>query len=184
MIFDCGANIGIATLYFKWLYPNSEIHVFEADPETFKILKKNIEINKLTNVYAYNVALYDKKGKVKFYIDKKNPGWLTMSTDKNRLPGKDAIEVSADKLSNYIKGNIDFLKMDVEGAEIHIIKELVKSKKLDNVLEIVLEYHHNIKEIDRFTNFLKQFDKNYTVQFDSSLSNNIYQDILMHVDKK
>ena len=42
VIFDCGANIGMATFFFKWLYPQSEIHVFEPDKATFKLLKWNI----------------------------------------------------------------------------------------------------------------------------------------------
>lgn len=40
IIFDCGANIGMATIYFKWLYPDSIIYAFEPDKQTFKILKK------------------------------------------------------------------------------------------------------------------------------------------------
>ena len=39
-IFDCGANFGMATLYFKWLYPKARIEAFEPDPATFAVLKE------------------------------------------------------------------------------------------------------------------------------------------------
>jgi FkbM family methyltransferase len=61
---DCGANIGLATLFFKRLYPESEIHAFEPDPETFKMLRRNVEQNSLSYVYLYNVALSDQQGAV------------------------------------------------------------------------------------------------------------------------
>ncbi|HEX4602645.1 MAG TPA: hypothetical protein VH724_01505, partial [Candidatus Angelobacter sp.] len=38
VILDCGANIGMATLYFKWLYPLAQITAFEPDPTTFNAL--------------------------------------------------------------------------------------------------------------------------------------------------
>src|SRR5690349_6188186 len=34
IIFDCGANLGMATLFFKWLYPQAIVHSFEPDPDS------------------------------------------------------------------------------------------------------------------------------------------------------
>ena len=44
IIFDCGANIGFATIFFKWLYPESEIYAFEPDTITFEIKGNNVRI--------------------------------------------------------------------------------------------------------------------------------------------
>src|SRR6266540_416966 len=41
-IIDGGANIGLSTLYFKELYPNSHITAFEADEQIFDVLKRNV----------------------------------------------------------------------------------------------------------------------------------------------
>jgi hypothetical protein len=57
IIFDCGANIGMATIFFKYLYPKSEIFAFEPDSDIFNLLKQNILINKLEKVHIFNVAL-------------------------------------------------------------------------------------------------------------------------------
>ncbi|TFE67171.1 hypothetical protein A7Q09_01560 [Methylacidiphilum sp. Yel] len=66
-ILDCGANIGLATLFFKILYPNSIIEAFEPDPELFSILKRNVTENQLSNVHVYNYALGEKNGIGEFY---------------------------------------------------------------------------------------------------------------------
>jgi FkbM family methyltransferase len=72
-IFDCGANIGMATLYFKWLYPNARIEAFEADPTAFAVLEMNIARNRLTNVTAHNCALWDENGQIEFFVDRAQP---------------------------------------------------------------------------------------------------------------
>src|SRR5690606_32260101 len=50
LIVDCGANIGLSTLYFKSQYPQSRIIAFEPDKQNIELLKHNIAINKLENI--------------------------------------------------------------------------------------------------------------------------------------
>jgi FkbM family methyltransferase len=69
VILDCGANIGMATLFFKWLYPNARIDAFEPDPKTFQLLENNVKQNHLTNVATHNCALWDIDGKIDFFVD-------------------------------------------------------------------------------------------------------------------
>ena len=44
-IIDCGANIGMSVLYFKYFYPNVGILAFEPVGQTFEILHRNVERN-------------------------------------------------------------------------------------------------------------------------------------------
>lgn len=69
-IIDCGANIGLATLYFKKLYPRSKMICFEPNPIPFEILQKNIKLNHLTDVTPYNIAISDKDGFADFYAER------------------------------------------------------------------------------------------------------------------
>ncbi len=144
-IIDCGGNIGTATLFFKWLYPNAVITTFEPDPETYQTLVKNIEANDLINVTTHNVALGAIDGSVPFYIDNSIAGSPKMSTrpleetDKNRT-----ISVPMKRLSAYITEHIDYLKIDTEGAETDMINELYTSGALEHVNEIGIEYHHHL----------------------------------------
>src|ERR1035437_596152 len=47
IIIDCGANIGMATLYFNFIYPKANIFSFEPDPNTYALLEKNVINNHL-----------------------------------------------------------------------------------------------------------------------------------------
>jgi len=55
---DVGANIGLMSIFAsKIVGSNGIIYAFEPEPETFVILRKNIEINKINNIQAYNIEL-------------------------------------------------------------------------------------------------------------------------------
>lgn len=185
LIFSCGTNIGLEIIYFKWLYPDSTIFCVEPDLETFHLLQKNIEDNNLNKVYLFNIALSDKKEKINFYIDRDNPGWLTMSTIKSRLP-KNRILVQAQPLSNFIKEKtIDFMAMDIEGSEKKVLTELDKTKKINKIQKMIIEYHHSINNEILMSEFLKILEKNkfnYLVTANAEPLNkeNTYQDILIY----
>lgn len=141
-IIDCGSHIGLSVLYFKILYPYSSIIAFEPDPESFKILGKNIRTNHLKNIQVYNLALSDKKGKITFYRES-SPTWDSCGNttvrewgDRN---GFKKCHVEGVLLSDYILCNIDFLKMDIEGAETNVLKTI--QEKMSLIKEIAMEYH-------------------------------------------
>jgi FkbM family methyltransferase len=144
VILDCGANIGLATLFFKHLYPGARISSFEADPETASILQKNVERNRLKDVSVYNLMLSNTEGDQPFYLSADEEGALSMSANPNRISSHREITVKAGKLSSYINGPIDLLKLDVEGAEWDVMTDLKSSGKISLVRRMVIEYHHKI----------------------------------------
>lgn len=161
-ILDIGSHIGLSIIYFKDIYPEAEIIGFEPNPNTFPILEENIYSNALQKVKLYNIALAEKESKRDLYIDTSGEGaFSTSSFRKNAWNGKQntrAITVKCNKLSLYITKEIDLLKIDAEGAETEIIRELYNSGKLSMIKNIIVEYHptkhSNIKNI---LNYLKSF---------------------------
>lgn len=154
-VLDCGSNIGLAVLYFKSLYPNCRVIAFEPDQATFGMLKQNVSRNGLTDVTLVNKALYDAKGTVTFYVSPDQPGQLVQSTRKESLAHSKAELVETELLSEHIEGTVDFLKMDIEGAEEKVMKDLLETGKLSSVREMVIEYHHHItQDEDRLGTFL------------------------------
>lgn len=157
-IIDCGANVGMAILYFKKFYPESKIMAFEANPVTFNYLKKNIIANNLANVEIFNLALSDKQGTISFFVDDQNS--LISSLDPNRYGNnRKKVTINCDKLSNFIQGNtFDLAKIDVEGAEFQIMDDLMESKAIQKIEQFIVEYHHNMNETAYLSKFLECFE--------------------------
>lgn len=143
LIIDCGSNIGFSVLYFKSLYPNSRIIAFEPDPKSFEMLKKNVNENRLKDVELKNCALFSEAKELEFHIDPCSPGNPNMSIYPQRIKGE-KITVSSVLLSEFINERVDFLKLDIEGAELEVLKELSEKGKLGFIKEMVVEYHHHI----------------------------------------
>ena len=146
-ILDCGGHIGLAVLYFKSLYPRAKIVTFEPNPETFALLKKNIAQNNLRGVQALNLAL-TRNGSTNavLYVGRDFlKAWDSTDTIEPNLwvnmHEYRGIPVPSTRLSSYINGNVDFVKLDIEGAEVDVLDEL--DGKLAAVRAITLEYHQN-----------------------------------------
>ena len=160
VILDCGANIGMATLYFKYLYPKARISSFEADPVTASVLKKNVEQNRLVDVSVHNLMLSNKEGELPFYTCEEVAGIPSMSGNPNRTLNHREILVKAGKLSTYIEGPVDLLKLDVEGGEWDVMADLLESGKIKLVRKMVIEYHHKIDgQASCFSKFLSLLEE-------------------------
>jgi len=189
LILDCGANIGLATIFFKWIYPNCEIHSFEPDEKIFKILKKNIRQNALNNVYLYNYAITDENKKISFYTNNNSMMSSVKSNHSFNLGNK--VTVNSISLSlfirKYINREIDLLKLDIEGAEDLVIKDLQHNNLLKNINEWIIEYHHKFgKDSSKLGDFLCLFEKeNFEYQIDTInipiVSKNKPQNVLIYV---
>lgn len=117
-ILDIGANIGYYTLLFaKLAGENGRVFAFEPEPENFSILKKNIEANGYQNVVLVQKAVFDKNEKIKLYLRDDNRGDHRIYDSGD---GRQTIEITSVRLDDYFKnhnGKIDFIKMDIQGAE-------------------------------------------------------------------
>ena len=156
VIIDCGSNIGISILFFKALYPKAKITGFEAHPETFQVLEKNIADNKLTNITVHHAAVYDNKGTIQFMRSENAPGHPGMSigTDQGNT-----IDVNTVCVSDYIDGEVDFVKIDIEGAEGAVMRDLAFSKKLGLIKQMIIEYHDNGNPNNDLTEILNHLDE-------------------------
>lgn len=142
-IVDAGSNIGMSICFFKYLYPDAVILGFEPDPNAFKWLKLNVEINHFKDVVIHNVALGLKDGRIKFY---EHPTEVASGLNSVRLSafgdGKPVvIEMDSRRLSSFIHREVDLLKVDIEGGEYDVFKDLDEKDKLRNMKQIFLEVH-------------------------------------------
>lgn len=139
-ILDCGSNIGVSILYFKHLYPQARVVGFEPDTRVFPYLEGNIARNRLQGVRLVQAALSSNEGAVEFFSDGKYGGGLAEQLAPGDEPSWMRSTVSSVRLRNYLNEPVDFLKMNIEGAEYEVLKD--SEEMLDRVKEMVIEYHH------------------------------------------
>ena len=149
-VLDCGANIGISLLYIKLRVPNARVTCFEPNPAARAVLEKNIQANSWQDsVEVFPYALGVTAGKAQFTtgtIDTDSGGRLVPNAHRN---AQDSYEVSVEPLSRFIIAPIDFLKIDIEGAEFDVLEEAAAAGVLHNVSYIQLEYHDEPGVFDR-----------------------------------
>jgi len=161
IIFDVGAHIGLATIFFNQKYPLARITAFEPNPNTFPLLEENTYFNNIHNVTLHNVALGKKSSQRTLFIDSSNNGgFSTASFMKDAWNGTQeslGIEVITEPLSKYINSTIDLVKIDVEGTEQEIIEELDESGKIGSIKNIIIEFHPTEKQdIEKIKSILQK----------------------------
>ena len=136
-ILDCGANVGLASLFFVRLYPHARISAFEADPALFDVLNTNLRANGAFGVETRHAALWTSTGTVSFRCEGSDSGMI------GSLPG--AIEgastiVPSLRLRDVLdQGPVDLLKLDIEGAEGAVLADC--EPVLSRVAAIVMDLH-------------------------------------------
>lgn len=141
LIVDAGANIGMATLYFAHLFPGAHIYAIEPEEHNFELLCRNcVGIENLTLKKA---ALWPSSTKLRI-SDASAGDWafsVQPSMDSN---GVDAITIPQ-ILASTGAGQIDLLKLDIEGAERELFSDDCESW-LPSVRMIVIELHDRYKK--------------------------------------
>lgn len=158
-IIDCGTHFGLSIFYFKSLYPDSKIIGFEPVPKLYEMAKANIEQLKFDNVSLFPYAISDNNGSSNFLISESD-SMAGSLTHRRRMMGDTIteIDVQCRILSEFLKKPINFLKLDIEGAEDIVLKEA--ASRLDNVQQIFCEYHHGSGlPNNRLSSILRILDK-------------------------
>lgn len=141
VVVDIGANIGYFTLLFSRLVkPSGKVFAFESEPANFSLLKKNIEINGYKNVTLIQKAVSNKNELIKLYLSQDNEGdHRIYESDGNR----DFIEIESVCLDEYFRNmedKINFVKMDIQGAEGTVIQGMRNILNRNDNLNMITEY--------------------------------------------
>jgi FkbM family methyltransferase len=151
-IIDCGSNIGLAVLYLTSKYPDAQVVAFEPDDTNFSYLQKNIRDNNLVNVELRKEAVWKEDTTLQFASE----GTLGSKISHEGVPGgqgKDTIVVKAMRLKNLLNRPIDFLKLDIEGAEYEVVKDC--ADRLHLVEFLFVEFHGYFSKTHELTEILQ-----------------------------
>ncbi|MDA8078246.1 MAG: FkbM family methyltransferase [Nitrospiraceae bacterium] len=147
LFFDIGADIGTFTVTLGNRYrgyENLSIMAFEPALSSYEILKENISLNDLSGkAVLFNFALFSKDNvKLEFQFNSNAPG----SSGIKMSMGGDAVNeiVPAKTLDAVVENSLDgydvlIFKMDVEGAEIEVLKGALKALNSGKKIILLVE---------------------------------------------
>ena len=157
VVIDIGAHIGLFALYASQFCRSGKIYCFEPIKENFDMLKMNIELNRITNIIATNIAVSSDDGVVTMYLNDDQSGH-SMHTISSRKIEVKSISLKSIFDSNHIEC-CNFMKLDCEGEE-YLIMNALPDSYYAKIKKICMEYHlADIKQksldqlIDRFQSF-------------------------------
>lgn len=153
-IIDCGANMGLSVLYFSQSYPQARILAFEPEGPVYEVLWKNVQqFGAGKDIEIYKKAVWDSETALQFYTDHGMGGSV-----ENTYKGQAPTEVPTARLANYLQQPVDFLKMDIEGAEYTVLKDC--EPFLKNVQHLFVEYHSFINKEQKLEEILAMLKDN------------------------
>lgn len=150
-IIDCGANTGLSVLYFKQRYPRARITAFEPDPDICGMLLANLKSFGHTDVEVRRQAVWTHNGDISFIASGGVGGRIGEDGSKRTAT------LPAARLRDLLDEPVDFLKIDIEGAEGAVIKDCADA--LGKVQHIFIEYHSSEKleqELDDILRILRE----------------------------
>jgi FkbM family methyltransferase len=150
LIVDCGANIGVSVLEWKYRWPMSRVICFEPDPFAFQLLGWNVERNDLPGVTCIQSAVADFDGRAWMHGNVgrgEDSRGNSLQAAWGKRPMSDAVEVHCTRLTPYLtREPVAFLKLDIEGSEETVLRDAVMA--LPTVHAAYVEVHETDELLD------------------------------------
>ena len=130
-VIDIGAHIGVYSLLMaKVVGPTGCVYAFEPVPQFYERLLANIALNEATNIKPFQIAISDESGEIEFFVSLPH---LFASFDEGGssifpyTPAhSQSIKVLTETLDSFLERQgierVDAIKIDVEGAELKVIR--------------------------------------------------------------
>jgi len=144
LVIDGGANMGMFSIATRRDHPGARIIAFEPDPALLGLLRENLDRNGVRNVTLVGAALGAVDGEMAFAADGRAAGALADAGARaagapSATGGTTRVRVV--RLSAHLGEEVDFLKLNIEGAELEVLREAADAGRLRNVRAMVFEYH-------------------------------------------
>ncbi|UCD31127.1 MAG: FkbM family methyltransferase [Desulfobacterales bacterium] len=167
---DVGSHAGkYAIRLARQIGNKGQVIAIEPEPYNFEILKRNVELNNFRNIILQNIACSDTNGDIKLYVDDKATTLHSIRKNSDII-GKE-INVQTQKIDTLLLNlnidKVDLIKIDVEGAELEVLKgsintlqrchpsiiyEAWNEEYQKKIKKFLVKYNYSIKQINR-TNY-------------------------------
>lgn len=156
IVFDVGANKGQFISHVSQLFPRTtRFFSFEPSKATFGHLRTNVQKWKLPNVTLFNLGLSESPSKQSLYTDSEGSTRASLYHDETQHSVEEIELTTLDLICQQQNINhIDFLKIDVEGHEISVLKGAMQMLGKDKIRFIQFEFgESNISSRTYFKDF-------------------------------
>lgn len=143
IVFDLGAFIGLFSIVAAKEAVNGLVYAFEPFKENTNFLNKNLELNNISNAKVIEKAVWGKSMPIKMRFDADSPassGYLHVNKYENNIRELTAISIDEFVTAHNVK-RVDFIKMDIEGAEGCALKGAFKTIKKHKPKLSICTYH-------------------------------------------
>ena len=179
VVVDVGAHMGRYTMTSsRRVGQDGKVVAIEAHPGNFRLLNRNIKLNRLPNVIALNSAAYSKKAVLKLYLPDERQGYTMhhslmvdyLSAKYKENAKKRYVEVESDTLDHLLQSagihRVNWIKIDVEGAELEVLKGAHETLSRNKNISLLVEVHGTetykpVMELLKSHNFRVEFEKTY-----------------------
>ncbi len=138
LILDCGANIGLASFFFRKLYPTARIRAYEPSSDVRRYLEHNVRRNGFSSVEIFPFAVAAEEGEVTFHNSDLDPMAGSILAERAQKDVRTET-VRTVPLSSLIDEPVAMLKLDIEGMEADALEEA--EDKLSLVSSVFCETH-------------------------------------------
>lgn len=163
-VIDVGANIGAISVLAAGSGANTKVYAFEPTPNLVPLIAENISINQFQDrITIHDMAISNQEGSIDFVLTGESE--VNHIATTQLLPGQTVKKVSTITLDTFAQKNninqIDFLKVDVEGAELLVFQGAKKLLETGKIKIIVFELNKNYAEFGYTPNELVNYLKNH-----------------------
>lgn len=165
-IIDCGANIGLTSVFFRSMYPDAEIYAVEPEENNYRLMVENLE--RYDNIHSINTGIWSRDT----YLRVDNPdaeawGFSFHETEDSADGGVKALSIRS-IMEQYGIDSIDILKIDIEGAEREVFSEDCEYW-LSRTRVLIIELHDRAVEgcSKAFFNALCKYDFSTEIKGDN-----------------
>lgn len=143
-IIDCGANIGLGTIYFKNRFPNATIIAVEPESSNFRLLQKNTAA--YTDIHCLQSGIWNSNTNLEITNIDSSDKWGFMTEERTTPNERTIPAISIDGLlEKYGIDTIDILKVDIEGSEKELFEKNYE-RWLPKVKVLILELHDHMRD--------------------------------------
>ncbi len=144
---DVGASIGLMSVFASKINSQGTVLSFEPQKERFEILKSNLKLNNCSNMQVFNNGLGETEQQLQLHTDVFSPSIVDIDNSNGKHELINILVLDKVIESEKIEA-VKFIKIDVEGFELNVLKGAQNTLSKENAPIICIEYVKRLQSLN------------------------------------